>query len=48
VAAYERWRCGLVVVDFGTATTFDAVSPRGEYLGGSICPGVGIGMEALF
>lgn len=48
VAAYERWRCGLIVVDFGTATTFDAVSPRGEYLGGAICPGIVISMEALF
>ncbi len=48
VAAYERWRCALVVVDFGTATTFDAISARGEYLGGAICPGVGISMEALF
>jgi type III pantothenate kinase len=48
VAAFERWRTGLVVVDFGTATTFDAVSPRGEYLGGAICPGVAISMEALF
>jgi type III pantothenate kinase len=48
VAAYERWRCGLVVVDFGTATTFDAVSPKGEYLGGAIAPGIAISMEALF
>ncbi len=48
VAAYTRWKTGLVVVDFGTATTFDAVSPRGEYLGGAICPGVAISMEALF
>jgi type III pantothenate kinase len=48
VAAYARWRTGLVVVDFGTATTFDAVSPRGEYLGGAICPGITISMEALF
>ncbi len=48
VAAYDRWRCGLVVVDFGTATTFDAVSPKGEYLGGAICPGIAISMEALF
>jgi type III pantothenate kinase len=48
VAAYERWRCALVVVDFGTATTFDAISARGEYLGGAIAPGVGISMEALF
>jgi type III pantothenate kinase len=48
VAAYTRWRTGLIVVDFGTATTFDAVSPRGEYLGGAICPGITISMEALF
>ncbi len=48
VAAYHRWRCGLIVVDFGTATTFDAVSQKGEYLGGAICPGVSISMEALF
>jgi type III pantothenate kinase len=48
VAAFEKWRSGLVVVDFGTATTFDAVSPKGEYLGGAICPGIAISMEALF
>jgi type III pantothenate kinase len=48
VAAWDRWRCGLIVVDFGTATTFDAVSQRGEYLGGAICPGIGISMDALF
>ncbi len=47
VAAYERWRCSLVVVDFGTATTFDVISGRGEYLGGAICPGIGISMDAL-
>jgi len=48
VAAFERWHCGLLVVDFGTATTFDAVSQRGEYLGGAICPGIAIAMKALF
>ncbi len=48
VAAWDRWGCGLIVVDFGTATTFDAVSQRGEYLGGAICPGISISMEALF
>mgnify|MGYP002648244574 CR=1 FL=1 len=48
VAAYDKHRAGLVVVDFGTATTFDAVTPKGEYLGGAICPGIHIGMEALF
>ncbi len=39
---------GLVIVDFGTATTFDAVTPKGEYLGGAIAPGIAISMEALF
>ena len=48
VAAYERWPEGLVIVDFGTATTFDVVSPAGDYLGGSICPGIGISSQALF
>jgi type III pantothenate kinase len=47
VAAYERWRQGLIVVDFGTATTFDAVSQKGEYLGGAIAPGIAISMDAL-
>ncbi|MBJ6762418.1 type III pantothenate kinase [Myxococcaceae bacterium JPH2] len=48
VAAYEKHHRGVVVVDFGTATTFDAVTPKGEYLGGAICPGINISMEALF
>ncbi|AGC45107.1 pantothenate kinase [Myxococcus stipitatus DSM 14675] len=48
VAAFEKHRSALIVVDFGTATTFDAVSARGEYLGGCICPGINISMEALF
>jgi type III pantothenate kinase len=48
VAAFEKHKSGLVVVDFGTATTFDAVTPKGEYLGGAICPGITIAMEALF
>ena len=38
----------LIVVDFGTATTFDAISKRGEYIGGVICPGIGISADALF
>ena len=42
VAAYERHRAGCLVVDFGTATTFDVVTPKGEYLGGAIAPGIGI------
>lgn len=52
IAAYERFGRGtgrpLVVLDFGTATTFDAVTGRGEYLGGAICPGVQISADALF
>ena len=48
VAAFERFRGGLVVVDFGTATTFDCVSPKGEYLGGVIAPGIQISADALF
>ena len=48
VAAWDRWASGMIVVDFGTATTFDAVSPRREYLGGAIAPVVGISMDALF
>ena len=48
VAAYERYKSDLVVVDFGTATTFDCISAGGEYLGGAIAPGVQISCEALF
>ena len=48
VAAYEKHHGALIVVDFGTATTFDAVSAKGEYMGGAICPGITIAMEALF
>jgi len=47
-AAFERFHTGLIVVDFGTATTFDCVSPKGEYLGGVIAPGVQISADALF
>jgi type III pantothenate kinase len=47
VAAYDRVRDACVVVDFGTAVTFDPVSADGEYLGGIIAPGVEISMEAL-
>jgi type III pantothenate kinase len=48
VAAYEKYGGPCIVVDFGTATTFDAVSPKGEYLGGVITPGIGISADALF
>ncbi|MEA3362398.1 MAG: type III pantothenate kinase, partial [Thermodesulfobacteriota bacterium] len=48
IAAYEKSQCGLIVVDFGTATTFDVISPDGSYQGGAIAPGVGISADALF
>lgn len=48
VAAFEKHRRSLIVVDFGTATTFDYITPRGEYQGGAIAPGLGISAEALF
>ena len=50
VAAYEKYRDKgpLIIVDFGTATTFCALLPTGEYLGGAIAPGIGISTEALF
>lgn len=52
VAAYEVYgrptRSPVIVVDFGTATTFDAISAAGEYIGGVICPGIGISADALF
>jgi len=48
VAAYDKFRCSLIIVDFGTATTFDLISAKGEYLGGAIAPGLGISSEALF
>lgn len=48
VAAYERYKRALIVVDFGTATTFDYISPKGEYIGGAIAPGIIISTEALF
>jgi type III pantothenate kinase len=47
VAAYEKVKGACVVVDFGTAVTYDPVSAEGEYLGGIITPGVEISMEAL-
>jgi len=48
VAAFEKLGGPCVVVDFGTATTFDAISRKGEYLGGVIAPGIGISADALF
>ncbi len=48
VAAYERFKGPVIVVDMGTATTFDVVSGKGEFMGGAIAPGLGISAEALF
>jgi len=52
VAAYETFgranRVPIIAVDFGTATTFDVISAAGEYVGGVICPGIGISADALF
>jgi type III pantothenate kinase len=48
IGAYHRYRRGMVIIDFGTATTFDAISESGEYLGGAISPGIMISAEALF
>ncbi|MGH7813519.1 MAG: type III pantothenate kinase [Candidatus Binataceae bacterium] len=47
VAAYERYKSACIVVDFGTATTFDYVTGKGEYAGGAIAPGLGVSMDAL-
>ncbi len=47
IAAYDRYRCACIVVDFGTATTFDYITGRGEYVGGAIVPGLGISLDAL-
>jgi type III pantothenate kinase len=47
-AAYKRYGGPLIIVDFGTATTFCAITKKGEYLGGAICPGMKISAEALF
>ncbi|NJC88056.1 MAG: type III pantothenate kinase [Desulfuromonas sp.] len=48
VAAYARKQCSLIVIDFGTATTFDVITSKGEYLGGAIAPGLVISAEALY
>ena len=48
VAGFEKHRTALIIVDFGTATTFDYVNRKGEYCGGVIAPGLVISMEALF
>jgi type III pantothenate kinase len=48
IAAFQKYQTSLVVIDFGTATTFDSISEKGEYLGGAISPGIMIASEALF
>ena len=48
IAAYHRYQTSLIVIDFGTATTFDVISEKGEYLGGAISPGIKIAAEALY
>ncbi|MFZ0318133.1 MAG: type III pantothenate kinase [Candidatus Sulfotelmatobacter sp.] len=48
VAAFEKYGGPCIIVDFGTATTFDCVSAKGEYMGGVICPGIGVSADALF
>lgn len=48
VAAYDKYKRDSIIVDFGTATTFDYVSKKGEYMGGCIAPGIVISSEALF
>ncbi len=48
VAAFYKYKKGMIIIDFGTATTFDVVSGKGEYLGGAISPGIVVSSEALF
>lgn len=48
IAAYHIYKTSLIVIDFGTATTFDVITAQGEYMGGAIAPGIGIAAEALF
>lgn len=48
VAAIEKYKAPMIIIDFGTATTFCAISAKGEYLGGTIAPGIKISSEALF
>ncbi len=48
VAAHEMYKTSLIIIDFGTATTFCAVGKNGDYIGGTICPGIKISSDALF
>lgn len=48
VAAFEKYKKAMIIIDFGTATTFCAINKNGDYLGGTICPGIKIASDALF
>lgn len=48
VSAIEKYGTSLIIVDFGTATTFDVINKKGEYIGGAILPGIKISQDALF
>lgn len=48
VSAYDTYKKSMIIIDFGTATTFCAINKQGDYLGGTICPGIKISSEALF
>jgi type III pantothenate kinase len=48
IAAFEEIKAGCIVIDFGTATTWDVVTPKGEYMGGVIAPGIQISADALY
>ncbi len=48
IAAFDRYKSACIVVDFGTATTFDVINGKGHYMGGVIVPGIGISADALF
>ncbi|MEZ0343216.1 MAG: type III pantothenate kinase [Caldimicrobium sp.] len=48
LGGWEKYKTSLIIVDFGTATTFDCISEKGVYLGGAIAPGIVLSMEALF
>lgn len=47
VAAFQKYQQSLIVIDFGTATNFDVIGSRGEYLGGAIAPGINLSLDAL-
>ena len=48
IAAFNQYKTSMIIIDFGTATTFDVISAKGEYLGGAIAPGVMVSADALF